>query len=213
MNSSWGLSILIHLALISPVVVLSVFNFDQKTANTLIEVDWLPPQQTVTEVKTTPTVPQDIQQRKETVVPTRPVERVFGVDTKSLRSDEAENLVLKEGNTIAKEVDNTKLTDQTPLPTPQPEFLVTQMPVLKSKPEIPYPPDARKKEIEGKVILNVLIDEKGIVRKADLVTGPGFGLNEVALEKIFQFTFQPAKIGEQNVPVQIRYAVTFQLRS
>ena len=154
----------------------------------------------------------DIQQRKETPAPAKPVERVFGVDTKSLRSDDADSLVLKEGNTIAKEVDQKKLTDLTPLPIPKPEFLVTQMPTLKSKPEIPYPPEARKKEIEGKVMLNILIDENGVVRKAEIIDGPGYGLNEIAQERIFQFVFQPAKIGEQNVPVQIRYAVTFQLR-
>lgn len=212
MKSSWGISILIHLALILPVVALSVFKIGQNTSAELLEVEWLKPQQT-TEVKITPTVPQEIQQRKTNPIPAKPVERVFGVDTKSLRSDDSEGLVLKEGNTITKEVDQTKLKDDNPIPVPQPEFLVTQMPILKSKPEIPYPPDAKKKEIEGKVILNVLIDEKGNVRKAELIQGPGFGLNEIALEKIFQFTFQPAKIGEQNVPVQIRYAVTFQLRS
>lgn len=212
MNSSWGISILLHSVLLGPVVFFSVFQMNRSTTQ-LLEVEWMKPQQTVSEVKTTPTVPMDIQQRKETVAPTKPVERVFGVDTKSLRSDSADSLVLKEGNTIAKEVDQTKLTDQTPLPTPKPEFLVSQMPVLKSKPEIPYPPEARKKEIEGKVMLNVLIDENGIVRKAELINGPGFGLNEIAMEKIYQFVFQPAKIGEQNVPVQIRYAVTFQLRT
>jgi len=211
MNSSWGYSILIHLALITPMVVFSMFT-TSKNISDLLEVEWIQPQQT-TEVKTEILVPMDIQQRKSVAAPTKPVERVFGVDTKSLRSDDADSLVLKEGNTIAKEVDQTKLKDDTPLPVPKPEFLVTQMPSLKSKPDVPYPVDARKKEIEGKVMLNILIDETGIVRKAEIISGPGFGLNEVALEKIYQFVFYPAKIGEQNVPVQIRYAVTFQLRT
>ncbi len=210
LDSSWSLSILIHSLLLGPIIVFSVFNF--KPTTQILEVDWIAPQQTVSEIKTVPTVPPDIQQRKETVTPTKPVERIFGVDTKSLRTDSADGLVLKEGNTIAKEVDQKKLTDDTPLPTPKPEFLVSQMPVLKTKPEIPYPPEARKKEIEGKVMLNILIDENGNVRKAELINGPGFGLNEIAMEKIYQFIFQPAKMGEQNVAVQIRYAVTFQLR-
>jgi TonB family protein len=211
MNSSWGLSLLIHFILIGPIVFFSVFQFGQSTKE-LLEVEWIQPQQT-TELKTVPTIPMDIQQRKETPAPAKPVERIFGVDTKSLRSDDADSLVLKEGNTIAKEVDQKKLTDTTPLPVPKPEFLVTQMPTLKSKPEIPYPSEARKKEIEGKVMLNILIDENGVVRKAEIIDGPGYGLNEIAVDKIFQFVFQPAKIGEQNVPVQIRYAVTFQLRT
>ena len=212
MSSAWIQSILIHLAFIGPIVAVSFFPSLHRSTKEILVVDFIAPQQQ-TEVKTQATIPQEITQRKQTEVPTKPVERVFGVDTKSLRTDQADGLILKEGNTIAKEVDQTKLTDQTPLPVPKPEFLVTQMPVLISKPDIPYPPEAKKKEIEGKVMLNVLIDEKGIVRKADLIDGPGYGLNELALEKIFQFVFQPAKIGEQNVPVQIRYAVTFQFRN
>ena len=212
MRSSWAISILIHATLIVPVVFFSYFGFNHQRATALVEVDFMQPQQT-TEVKTEPTVPMEIEQKKPTVAPTKPVERVFGVDTQSLRTDGDDGIVLKEGNTIAKEVDDKKLTDKTPLPIPKPEFLVTQMPVLKFKPEIPYPPEARKKEIEGKVMINILIDENGIVRKAEIISGPGYGLNEVAMERIFQFTFQPAKIGEQNVPVQIRYAVTFQLRT
>lgn len=213
MRSSWTLSILIHIAILSPIVVGSYLHsiFKSKGVETF-DVEFLPTP-TTSEINTIPKETPQIQQRKTPPPPSnKPVEQVFGVEQSSLRSDSADALILKEGNTIAKEVDQIKLKDQTPLPIPKPQYLVTQMPVLKSKPEIPYPPEARKREIEGKVMLNILIDENGIIRKAEIIDGPGYGLNEIALENISKFVFQPAKIGDQNVPVQIRYAVTFQLR-
>jgi TonB family protein len=213
MRASWILSILIHMAIFTPIVAGSYLHSKFKSKDTETFEFELLPEPTTNDIKIIPEETPQIQQRKAPPPPsTKPVEQVFGVDKSSLRSDSADALVLKEGNTIAKDVDQTKLTDQTPLPIPKPQYLVTQMPVLKSKPEIPYPPEARKREIEGKVLMNILIDENGIIRKAEIIDGPGYGLNEIAYEKIFQFVFQPAKIGDQNVPVQIRYAVTFQLR-
>lgn len=212
MRSAWTSSILIHLAFASTLIVGSYAQrLWNQTSFESFDVELLPVPST-TDIKTVPEESPQIQQKKEQPAPTTPVEEVFGVDKSSLRSDDADTVVLKEGNTIAKEVDDKKLIDQRPLPVPKPQYLVTQMPSLKFKPEIPYPPEAKKREIEGKVMLNILIDENGIIRKADVIEGPGYGLNEVALEKIYQFVFQPAKIGDQNVPVQIRYAVTFQLR-
>ena len=211
MRSAWTSSILIHLALFFPIVVGTyVSGLMKNNVVELFEVDLLPAP--TTDLKTMPEETPQIQQRKVQPETTKYVEQVFGVDKKSLRSDSAESIALKEGNTIAKEVDQKKLLDDTPLPVPKPQYLVTQMPSLQFKPEIPYPPEAKKREIEGKVLLNILIDENGKVRKAELLDGPGFGLNEIALQKINEFIFMPAKIGDQYVPVQIRYAVTFQLR-
>jgi TonB family protein len=212
MRSAWTSSILIHILLFMPLAVGTyVSGLLKKPSMDLFEVELLP-QPTTTDIKTIPEEIPQIQQRKTAPTVTKNVEQVFGVDKTSLRSDSADALVLKEGNTIAKDVDQKKLLDDTPLPVPKPQYLVTQMPVLKFKPEIPYPPEAKKREIEGKVLLNILIDESGKVRKAEILNGPGFGLNEVALQKINEFIFEPAKIGDQYVPVQIRYAVTFQLR-
>lgn len=213
MRAAWISSILIHLVILSPMIAGTyIHDFLKDKSVETFEVEFLPTPIT-SEITTIPEEIPQIQQRKASPQPSnKPVEQVFGVDRSSLRSDSADALVLKEGNTIAKEVDSIQLKDQRPLPVPKPQYLVTQMPVLKSKPEIPYPPEARKREIEGKVMMNILIDENGIIRKAEIINGPGYGLNEIAYEKIFQFVFEPAKIGDQYVPVQIRYAVTFQLR-
>ncbi len=44
----------------------------------------------------------------------------------------------------------------------------------------PYPSEARREGIEGKVVLQVFIDKKGTVRKARIMQDPGGGLGRVA---------------------------------
>jgi TonB family protein len=139
--------------------------------------------------------------------------KVFGVSKKSLRSDETSSIKTKTGNTIAKKIDQKKLKkgDEESLPIPEEDYMVTAMPRVLSEYRNPYPKEAKEKGIEGKVILEILIDNEGKVRKATLVYGPGFGLNEAALASIKKFKFVPAQIGDQAVAVVIRYGINFVL--
>ena len=139
--------------------------------------------------------------------------KVFGVSKKSLRSDETSSIKTKTGNTIAKKIDQKKLKkgDEESLPIPEEDYMVTAMPRVLSEYRNPYPKEAKEKGIEGKVILEILIDNEGKVRKATLVDGPGFGLNEAALASIKKFKFVPAQIGDQAVAVVIRYGINFVL--
>ena len=89
--------------------------------------------------------------------------------------------------------------------------MVTAMPRVVSEFRDPYPKEAKEKGIEGKVILEILIDNEGRVRKVHFIDGPGYGLNEVALASIKKFKFAPAKIGDQTVAVVIRYGINFVL--
>jgi protein TonB len=83
------------------------------------------------------------------------------------------------------------------------------MPKLKSEIRVPYPIEARKKGIQGAVIMDLLIDQLGKVRQVSVVDGPGYGLNEAAAEGMKNFIFEPAKIGTQSVAVRIRYSYRF----
>lgn len=145
-----------------------------------------------------------------------PQEKVFGVSRKAITaSDSASGVSVKAGNTVAKEQDDLKLKEDDPdsLPIPADEFLVSSMPVLLNSVKIPYPVEAKKAQIEGPVIMDVLIDQEGKVRKVELVSGPGFGLNEAAVEAMKSFLFRPATVGDQKVAVQIRYTYRFKLES
>lgn len=143
-------------------------------------------------------------------VPANPVKPVFGL-SKDTQVDDGSAVAVKSGNTLAKEIDREKSDNNEALPVPAAEFLVTKMPRLRAEVRIPYPPEARAQNIEGAVVMNVLIDETGKVREAVLIEGPGHGLNEAALEAIYRFQFEPAEIDKKPVAVRIRYAYRFVL--
>ena len=139
--------------------------------------------------------------------------RVFGISRKAVRSGAEDAPVAKLGNTIAKEVDDKVLEEDDPdsVSDPVAEYLVTEMPILKDAAKIPYPEEAKTKSIEGVVYVDIVIDQKGVVREASLFKGPGYGLNEAALQYIYDFKFQPGKVGDTAVVTKIRYAVRFVL--
>jgi periplasmic protein TonB len=161
--------------------------------------------------KATQVVPEIALTKKPSAPPPPVTKQVFGIHRKAVTGDSG--VAVKAGNTLAKEVDQTKLSDDDPdsLPIPAEEYLVTSMPQIKNEFKIPYPPEAREKGITGKVILDILIDSEGKVRQASLVKGLGFGLDEAALVGVKNFEFSPAKVGNQKVAVKIRYAINFVL--
>lgn len=147
--------------------------------------------------------------QKKIIIPEK--KAVFGTARSSLTSDTDQGENIKIGNTVAKEADNTKLNADDPesLPIPADEFLVSQMPSMSSDVIIPYPPEAKKRGIQGSVIMDLLIDASGNVRSVQVLEGPGFGLNEAAANAAKLFKFSPAKIGDEFVAVKIRYSYKF----
>lgn len=146
--------------------------------------------------------------------PVTPPKKVFGITKDTMTSNDPSAVSVKLGTTLAKEVDNEIIDekDAVGLPVPTAEYLVNEMPKLKSEVRIPYPPEAKKKNIEGVVLMDLLIDENGKVRQATLIEGPGFGLNEAAMSAIKGFEFQPAKVDGKPVAVRIRYGYRFVLQ-
>lgn len=144
---------------------------------------------------------------------------VYGLNrnalTASSPTNDANTVTLKEGNTLSKEQDDEKLNeeDATSLPNPTDEFLVTSMPVLISDVRIPYPPKAREANVEGPVIMELLIDAEGKVRSVTLISGPGYGLDEAAVEAVKGVKFKPALLDQNAVAVKIRYTYRFVLET
>ncbi len=136
---------------------------------------------------------------------------VFGITRKSSESATGEQV--KRGNTLAKTPDTTQLnkTDQDRLPIPSEDYLITQMPILKSDIRIPYPKESKKNGVQGVVVMDLLIDSTGKVREVNLVEGPNSEINEAALSAAKNFLFHSALIRDQPVAVRIRYAYRFVL--
>jgi protein TonB len=139
---------------------------------------------------------------------------VFGISRKALTApDDSGAEEVKAGNTVAKTPDQEKLKpeDADSLPVPTEEYLVSSMPKLAEEVRVPYPPEARRKGIEGPVVMDLLIDATGHVREATLLQGPDESLNQAALAAVKGFRFTPALVQDKPVAVRIRYAYRFVL--
>jgi protein TonB len=136
---------------------------------------------------------------------------VFGISPRSVTSEQGEDI--KTGNTVAKAPDQEQLNPGDPeaLPIPSEEYLVTSMPELKAEVRVPYPPESRKRGIQGAVVMNLLIDESGKVREVTLIEGPHADLNTAAIAAAQGFQFTPAMIQKKPVAVRIRYTYRFVL--
>ena len=65
--------------------------------------------------------------------------------------------------------------------------------------------------VEGKVILEIIVDAAGRVTASRLVQAAGMGFDEAALSAIGQYRFAPATLDGRAVSVRMRWAVEFRL--
>lgn len=204
-KSAWSLSIGLHF---SALLILLIIYFISRSRTQIIPLEVI--ENPV--VSTAPVVNTTVQPQLKVEEPKR--KAVFGVSRKSWTdTSESRGTSVKTGNTVAKEQDNETLSedDADQLPIPSDEFAVTAMPSLKKEVRVSYPEEAKKRNIQGPVVLDLLIDQFGKVRQATVINGPGFGLNEAAQQALMQFEFTPARIQQKNVAVKIRYIYRFVL--
>lgn len=94
-----------------------------------------------------------------------------------------------------------------------PQHKITRLPKpidLKNEPV--YPPLAKRKEIEGRVILEVYFDKLGIVRNIEVLKDPGFGFVEAVKKYLEKTRFYPAYINDDPVPAKVRRVFSFTIR-
>jgi protein TonB len=84
-------------------------------------------------------------------------------------------------------------------------------PRLLERPEIPYPPEARREGLEGQVVLLLRIDAEGRVAAARLLSAPGPALGEAARAAALRFRFTPPLLEGEAVETEIRFTYTFLL--
>jgi len=76
-----------------------------------------------------------------------------------------------------------------------------------------YPEIAQEAGIEGTVVVQAFIDDKGRVKETLILKGvPNTGLDEAAMEAIRKTRFKPAKQRERAVGVWISIPVNFRLK-
>jgi periplasmic protein TonB len=104
-------------------------------------------------------------------------------------------------------------------PEPEPEIfvIVEQMPELIGglgalQSEIRYPEIAKKAGVEGRVIVQFVVNEQGIVENPVVVRGIGAGCDEEAIKAVRQARFTPGKQRGKAVKVKMSLPVTFKLK-
>ena len=76
--------------------------------------------------------------------------------------------------------------------------------------KINYPNAAKQLKIEGRVIVLVMIDEKGAVDDVKVVRGIGGGCDEEVVRVVRGHRFTPAE--DKGVPVKSKLSMPFQFR-
>lgn len=77
--------------------------------------------------------------------------------------------------------------------------------------QVVYPQEAKEKGIEGRVIVQFIVDEEGNVTEPTIVKGIGGGCDEAALQAVKTATFKPGKQRDKPVKVQFTLPITFAL--
>ena len=102
---------------------------------------------------------------------------------------------------------------------PEPEIFVVveEMPELigglgEIQRKIKYPEIARKAGVEGRVILQFIVNENGSVTEPAVVRGIGAGCDEEALRVVREAKFKPGKQRGKAVKVKMSLPITFKLK-
>ena len=75
-----------------------------------------------------------------------------------------------------------------------------------------YTEDGRRRNIEGDVVLEIVVRRDGMVGDVKLLQGLGAGLDQRAMEAVRQWRFSPAQRQGLPVDVIVEVAVEFKLR-
>ena len=134
------------------------------------------------------------------------------VPVESEDEDLADDLTIEETD-----LDNFDAWDAPPPPPsgPQVKFIPYDDPPRPLFPIRPvYPDIAQEAGIEGQVLVQCFIDEKGRVKETIILKGiPNTGLNEAAEEALRKTRFRPAKQRERAVGVWITIPINFKLQN
>ena len=93
-----------------------------------------------------------------------------------------------------------------------PEFEEFDVPPALVKSEVPeYPEEAKRKKIEGTVVVRIIIDEKGFVERAEILKSPDRILDEPTLKAVNKFQFKPATFKGKPVKSVLAIPIKYSL--
>lgn len=88
----------------------------------------------------------------------------------------------------------------------------SELPVLVSRVDARYPDAARRLNLTGDVMLRIVVEPGGSVGRIDVLAAGPAGMTEAAVDAVRRWTYRPARVQGQPVPVwkvvRIRFART-----
>jgi len=149
--------------------------------------------------------PKEIQQETFTksAVPLEPekVSEIFDedVDLSSVRAEESPHIDAQ--NSIQNKAPESSLP---PLKKAAPIYLKNPAPK--------YPRTAKRRGYEGTVLLEVLVDQKGMVKDLRLFQSSGYNiLDRAAINSVKKWVFEPGRRGDEAVEMWVKVPVRFRL--
>ncbi len=89
--------------------------------------------------------------------------------------------------------------------------LGSSAPMVISKAEPQYSPEALQARLQGSVMVRLMVDEEGVPRDMHVVRGLGMGLDEKALEAVSAWRFRPGTRGGKPVAAPTQVVVNFRI--
>ncbi|WP_281648118.1 energy transducer TonB [Parendozoicomonas sp. Alg238-R29] len=95
------------------------------------------------------------------------------------------------------------------------EIPVVTEPAFRRPPSPPdYPRQSRRRNQEGTVLVEVLVDETGETLKVDVIESSGYPLlDRAAIKSVSRWAFQPKTVGSSTVISKVQVPVLFSLRT
>ena len=94
-------------------------------------------------------------------------------------------------------------------PTLVPVEELDRMPMVRSQEAPSYPPDLRRRGIGGEVLVEFVIDERGLVRAPRVLRAPHVALGEAAEVAVAQWTFFPGMKNGRAVATRLQVPIEF----
>lgn len=85
-------------------------------------------------------------------------------------------------------------------------------PIIVHEVKAAYTDEARRRNIVGEVLLEVVIQRDGTVGEVRMLRGLGYGLDDQAVRAVKQWRFRPATLRDVPVDVLVEVAVEFNMR-
>ena len=152
------------------------------------------------------------------IIPTPP-EPVESIELPDPKSDYQPEQPIRIEEDINQEIRNTvsdrvfrKGSRSVTLP-PSPPPVKKAYPVYNRNPPPKYPRTAKRRGYEGTVVLNVFVDNTGMVRDLNIAKSSGHKiLDKTAMSSVKVWLFEPGKRGDERIEMWVKVPIKFELK-